>query len=151
MPMMAMMAAMTGPSQVPSASMTSPKPRPQDNHCAQPYRRNQRLVRLGTAAGRCPAAERRRDRAGWPLPFAVRSALSPAELSAIGEIRGYGTVQLDLPGNLDDTLVLAEVLAGSDFAIVPFVPGRAAAMSILGTFHPDTLITGVAPCRSAES
>jgi len=41
---------------------------------------------------------------------------------AIGAIRGYDTVLLDLPGNLDDT----PVLAGSDFAIVPFVPERAA-------------------------
>lgn len=63
----------------------------------------------------------------------------------------YDTVLPDLPGNLGDTPVLAEVLAGSDLAIVPLVPERAAAMSILGTFHPDTLITGVAPCRSAES
>src|SRR5262249_4930565 len=29
-------------------------------------------------------------------------------------------------------------------------PGHGAAMSVLGTFHPDTLTTGVAPCRSAE-
>jgi len=64
-------------------------------------------------------------RAG-PLPYEVRSALSPAELAAIAGIRGYDTVLLDLPGNLDDTPVLAEVLAGSDFAIVPFVPERAA-------------------------
>jgi chromosome partitioning protein len=60
------------------------------------------------------------------LPFEVRSALSPAELATIGEIRGFDTVLLDLPGNLDDTPVLAEVLAGSDFGIVPFVPERAA-------------------------
>jgi len=64
-------------------------------------------------------------RAG-PLPFEVRPALSRAELAAVAGIRGFDTVVLDLPGNLDDTPVLAEVLAGSDFAIVPFVPERAA-------------------------
>ncbi len=31
-----------------------------------------------------------------------------------------------MPGNLDDTPVLGEVLAGSDFAIVPMIPERAA-------------------------
>jgi chromosome partitioning protein len=64
--------------------------------------------------------------AAGPLPFEVRPALSPAELAAIADIRGFDTVLLDLPGNLDDTPILAEVLAGSDFAIVPFVPERAA-------------------------
>jgi chromosome partitioning protein len=61
-----------------------------------------------------------------PLPFEVRSALSPAELASIADVRGYDTLLVDLPGNLDDTPVLAEVLAGSDFAIIPFVPERAA-------------------------
>jgi len=61
-----------------------------------------------------------------PLPFEVRSALSPAELASIVDVRGYDTLLIDLPGNLDDTPVLAEVLASSDFAIIPFVPERAA-------------------------
>jgi chromosome partitioning protein len=64
--------------------------------------------------------------AASPLPFEVRSALSPAELASIAEVRGFDTILVDLPGNLDDTPVLAEVLAGSDFAIIPFVPERAA-------------------------
>ncbi len=63
---------------------------------------------------------------GSPLPFEVRSALAAAELAAISDVRGYDTVLIDLPGNLDDTPVLAEVLAASDFAIIPFVPERAA-------------------------
>lgn len=60
-----------------------------------------------------------------PLPFEVRSALSPAELRSIADVRGCDTILIDLPGNLDDTPVLAEVLAESDFAIIPFVPERA--------------------------
>src|SRR5579863_1791067 len=64
--------------------------------------------------------------AAGSLPFDVRSALSPAELASISEVRGCDTVLIDLPGNLDDTPVLAEVLAGADFAIIPFVPERAA-------------------------
>ncbi len=64
--------------------------------------------------------------AAGPLPFEVRSALSPAELASIADVRGCDTVLIDLPGNLDDTPVLAEVLAGADFAIIPFVPERAA-------------------------
>jgi chromosome partitioning protein len=63
---------------------------------------------------------------GNPLPFEVRSACTPNELAGISTITGYDTVLMDLPGNLDDTPVLAEVLAASDFAIVPLVPERAA-------------------------
>ena len=36
------------------------------------------------------------------------------------------TVIIDLPGNLTDTPVLGEVLAASDFAVIPVVPERAA-------------------------
>jgi chromosome partitioning protein len=64
--------------------------------------------------------------AAGPLPFEVRQALSPAQLAEIGTVRGVDSVLVDLPGNLDDTPVLGEVLAGSDFAIVPTIPERAA-------------------------
>jgi chromosome partitioning protein len=64
--------------------------------------------------------------AGGPLPYEVRPALSPAELASIADVRGCDTILIDLPGNLDDTPVLAEVLATADFAIIPFVPERAA-------------------------
>ena len=33
---------------------------------------------------------------------------------------------IDLPGNLTDTPILGEVLAASDFAVIPVVPERAA-------------------------
>jgi chromosome partitioning protein len=64
--------------------------------------------------------------AAGALPFEVRPALSAAELASIREVRGADTVLIDLPGNLDDTPVLGEVLASSDFAIIPVVPERAA-------------------------
>ncbi len=38
-----------------------------------------------------------------PLPFEVRSALSPAELAGIRDLRGYDTVLIDMPGNLDSS------------------------------------------------
>src|SRR5215469_4021703 len=38
----------------------------------------------------------------------------------------------------------------SEAAVRGTPPGHGAAMSVLGTFHPDTLTTAVAPCRSAE-
>jgi chromosome partitioning protein len=60
------------------------------------------------------------------LPFTVRRALSPAEMAAIKDVRGPDTILIDLPGNLDDTPVLGDVLAASDFAIIPVVPERAA-------------------------
>jgi len=60
------------------------------------------------------------------LPFQVRPALSPAELRAIREVRGVDTVLIDLPGNLTDTPVLGEVLAATDFVIIPVIPERAA-------------------------
>jgi chromosome partitioning protein len=60
------------------------------------------------------------------LPFEVRSALSPAELRSIRDISGVDSVLIDLPGNLDDTPVLGEVLAASDFGIIPMIPERAA-------------------------
>src|SRR5580658_5385311 len=63
---------------------------------------------------------------GGSLPFEVRSALSPAELAEIGRVRGVDTVLIDMPGNLTDTPVLGEVLAASDFAVIPVVPERAA-------------------------
>ena len=64
--------------------------------------------------------------AGPPLPFEVRSARSAAELAGIRNIRGVDTVLIDLPGNLDDTPVLGEVLAASDFCIIPLIPEKAA-------------------------
>ena len=64
--------------------------------------------------------------AGGSLPFEVRSALSAAELAAIRQVRGVDTVIIDLPGNLTDTPVLGEVLAASDFAVIPVMPERAA-------------------------
>jgi len=64
--------------------------------------------------------------AGGSLPFEVRSALSAAELASIGQVRGVDTVIIDLPGNLTDTPVLGEVLAASDFAVIPVMPERAA-------------------------
>ncbi len=91
-------------------------------------------------------------RAG-PLPYEVRSALSPAELAAIAGIRGYDTVLLDLPGNLDDTPVLAEVLAGSDFAIVPFVPERiitAAGLPYRVLFNQVDPLRGAGPVEQAR-
>jgi cellulose biosynthesis protein BcsQ len=45
---------------------------------------------------------------------------------SIRQVRGADTVLIDLPGNLDDTPILGEVLAGSDFAIIPAMPERAA-------------------------
>jgi len=68
-----------------------------------------------------------------PLPFEVRSALSPAARAGIGQIQGYDTVLLDLPGNLDDTEILGEVLAVADFAILPFVPEAAAVQPTIDT------------------
>jgi chromosome partitioning protein len=62
------------------------------------------------------------------LPFEVRPALSAAELGSIRQVRGPDTVLIDLPGNLDDTPILGEVLAASDFAIIPVVPERAAVL-----------------------
>ena len=64
--------------------------------------------------------------AAGSLPFQVRPALSAAELTSIRQVRGVDTVLIDLPGNLDDTPVLGEVLAASDFAIIPVVPERQA-------------------------
>jgi len=60
------------------------------------------------------------------LPFRVKRARSAAELLAIRDVRGPDTILLDLPGNLDDTPVVGEVLAVTDFAIIPVVPERAA-------------------------
>lgn len=42
------------------------------------------------------------------------------------ELSGYDTVLVDCAGNLHDTPLLAEVLAVADFAVIPFVPERAA-------------------------
>ena len=64
--------------------------------------------------------------AAGSLPFQVRPALSAAELASIRQVRGVDTVIIDLPGNLTDTPVLGEVLAASDFAVIPVVPERAA-------------------------
>jgi chromosome partitioning protein len=64
--------------------------------------------------------------AAGSLPFEVRPALSAAELASIRQVRGLDTVIIDLPGNLTDTPVLGEVLAASDFAVIPVVPERAA-------------------------
>lgn len=75
-----------------------------------------------------------------PLPFEVRSALSPAELRSIRDIRGVDSVLIDLPGNLDDTPVLAEVLAASDFGIIPMIPERA---SVLPTQRTARLVTAM--------
>ena len=66
--------------------------------------------------------------AGPPLPFEVRPARSTAALAGIRNIRGFDTVLIDLPGNLDDTPVLGEVLAASDFGIIPLIPERAAVL-----------------------
>jgi len=63
---------------------------------------------------------------GGLLPFKVLRALSAAELMSIRDVRGVDTVLIDLPGNLDDTPVLGEVLAATDFAIIPVIPERAA-------------------------
>jgi chromosome partitioning protein len=60
------------------------------------------------------------------LPFEVRPALAAAELGSISAVRGYDTVLVDLPGNLDDTPVLGEVLGAADYAIIPVIPERAA-------------------------
>jgi cellulose biosynthesis protein BcsQ len=60
------------------------------------------------------------------LPFEVRTALSPAELASIRDVRGPDTCLIDLPGNLTDTPVLGDVLAASDFGIIPVIPERAA-------------------------
>ena len=49
-----------------------------------------------------------------------------AELASISQVRGLDTVIIDLPGNLTDTPILGEVLAASDFAVIPVVPERAA-------------------------
>jgi chromosome partitioning protein len=64
--------------------------------------------------------------AAGSLPFTVRRALSTAEMLAIRDVRGPDTILVDLPGNLEDTPILGEVLAASDFAIIPVVPERAA-------------------------
>jgi cellulose biosynthesis protein BcsQ len=64
--------------------------------------------------------------AAGTLPFEVRPALSAAGLASIRDIRGVDTVIIDLPGNLTDTSVLGDVLAASDFVVIPVVPGRAA-------------------------
>ena len=55
----------------------------------------------------------------------MRTALSPAELVLIRQVRGVDTVLIDLPGNLTETPVLGEVLAASDFAVIPVLPERA--------------------------
>ncbi|MGH3217912.1 MAG: ParA family protein [Streptosporangiaceae bacterium] len=60
------------------------------------------------------------------LPFRVRPAQSPAELRSIREVRGVDTVLIDLPGNLTEIPVLGEVLAASDYVIIPTIPERAA-------------------------
>src|SRR5215472_10914856 len=77
--------------------------------------------------------------AAGALPFEVRPALSAAELASISEVRGADTVLIDLPGNLDDTPILGEVLAGSDFAIIPVMPERAA---IVPTQRTAQLVAG---------
>ena len=63
---------------------------------------------------------------GGQLPFQVRPALSPAELRSIREVRGVDTVLIDLPGNLDEIPIIGEVLAVSDYGIIPTIPERAA-------------------------
>ena len=64
--------------------------------------------------------------AAGSLPFEVRPGLSAAELDSVTRVRGVDTVLIDMPGNLDDTPVLGDVLAAADFAVIPVVPERAA-------------------------
>jgi len=63
----------------------------------------------------------------------VRPALASAELASVRQVRGVDTVIIDLPGNLTDTPVLGEVLAASDFAVIPAIPERAAILPMQRT------------------
>jgi chromosome partitioning protein len=71
--------------------------------------------------------------AGETLDFEVRVAARADEISRLRELRGYDTVLIDCAGNLHDTPLLGEVLAVADFAVIPFVPERAAVQPTLAT------------------
>jgi chromosome partitioning protein len=83
--------------------------------------------------------------AGESPPFDVRAALSPDVLAALPGLRGYDTILIDCAGNLDDTPLLAEVLAVADFAIIPMIPERACVQPTLKTVR-ICQASGV-PCR----
>jgi chromosome partitioning protein len=73
------------------------------------------------------------EAAGDGLPFDFAPGRDPRELAGLRNARDYDTVYVDTPGNLDDTPVLAGVLASADAALIPFVPERAAITPTLRT------------------
>jgi len=72
--------------------------------------------------------------AGGRLSFEVVGAASrPNVIAGLRGIRGLDTVLVDCAGNLQDTPLLGEVLAVADFAVIPFIPERAAVQPTLNT------------------
>ncbi|MGH3277381.1 MAG: ParA family protein [Streptosporangiaceae bacterium] len=67
------------------------------------------------------------------FPFEVRSALAAGGLGMVGQLRGFDSVIIDCAGNLDDTPLLAEVLAVADYVVIPMIPERAAVGPTLKT------------------
>jgi chromosome partitioning protein len=66
-------------------------------------------------------------------PFEILDGLRPDALARLPELRGFDTVLIDCAGNLQDTPLLAEVLAVADFALIPMVPERACVVPTLKT------------------
>jgi cellulose biosynthesis protein BcsQ len=68
------------------------------------------------------------------LPFEVLDAANRVDVIAgLRDLRGLDTILVDCAGNLQDTPLLGEVLAVADFAVIPFVPERAAVQPTLNT------------------
>jgi chromosome partitioning protein len=66
-------------------------------------------------------------------PFEVLDGLRADALAALPGLRGFDTVLIDCAGNLEDTPLLAEVLAVADFALIPMIPERACVRPTLKT------------------
>jgi chromosome partitioning protein len=72
--------------------------------------------------------------AGGELAFEVITADNrPDTIAGLRDRRGLDTVLVDCAGNLQDTPLLGEILAVADFAVIPFVPERAAVQPTLNT------------------
>ncbi|HEX3922107.1 MAG TPA: ParA family protein [Streptosporangiaceae bacterium] len=72
--------------------------------------------------------------AGESLSFEVLDAANRADtIAGLRDLRGLDTIIVDCAGNLQDTPLLGEVLAVADFAVIPFVPERAAVQPTLNT------------------
>jgi chromosome partitioning protein len=67
------------------------------------------------------------------FPFEVLDGTRPDVLAGLPELRGLDTVLIDCPGNLQDTPVLTEVLAVTDYVLLPMIPERAAVAPTLRT------------------